>query len=155
MFYILTNCSQWHNNHVNWLEGKLISKVLFAILNFFQENEWNNLIIVLFIGKKPISFVRFLEESSAWIKTIRLCLAFSKRRHLQFASRLSKNSKHLIFDPIQTFQILWILNLEKSQGMKGKSDPIWAQTSNTSNISNKFGVNYIVFIRNSIFHNIF
>ena len=40
------------------------------------------------------------------------------------------NSKHLILDPIRTFRIFRILNLEKSQGMKGKSDPIWTQTSN-------------------------
>ena len=35
-----------------------------------------------------------------------------------------KNSKHLIFDPTRTFRIFRILDLEKSQGMKGLSDPI-------------------------------
>ena len=31
------------------------------------------------------------------------------------------------------------VDLEKSQGMKGKSDPIWTRTLNISNISNIFG----------------
>ena len=55
-----------------------------------------------------------------------------------------KNSKVRIFDPTRTFRIFRILDLEKSQGMKGLSDPIWTRTSNISNISDIFSFSYVV-----------
>ena len=57
-------------------KGQLISKGLFAILEFFQKTTETIQSIVL-LGKKPNSFVRFLEESSGWKKTLRLWLTFS------------------------------------------------------------------------------
>ena len=56
------NCSSGCKNF-DITKGQLISKGIFAILEFFQKNERNNS-----IGKKTNSFVRFLEESSAWKK---------------------------------------------------------------------------------------
>ena len=57
--------------HFYCTKGQLISKGLFAILEFFQTNEQNNSIIVLFCKKRIGSFV-FLEELSAWKKNYEL-----------------------------------------------------------------------------------
>ena len=74
------------------------------------------------------------------------------RRQLGSGEVGCQKKKHLIFDPTRTFRIFRILDLEKSQGMKGISEPIRTRTSNISNISNifryqfncikKFGLSY-------------
>ena len=66
-------------------KDQLISKGLFAILEFFQKNDRNNSIIVL-LGKKH-EFVRsFFGRIVGLKKTLQLCLTF--RRGKKFRKTL-------------------------------------------------------------------
>ena len=76
----------WH-----YLKGQLILKGRFGILEFFQKTNERIRFLVL-LGKKPNSFVRFMEESLAW------------KKHYDFVWHLTCNYRFVsdIFD--------WILH---------------------------------------------
>ena len=57
-------------------KGQLISKCLFRVFNFFRKTNENKSTWGIIVVKSN-SFVRFLEETSAWKKSFRLCLPFS------------------------------------------------------------------------------
>ena len=78
-------------------KGQSISKWCFGVFDFFQKTNQNKSTWGIIVVKSN-SFVHFLEESSAWKKTQRLCLTFTQPLLLDNPVQLkSWKSSKLIF----------------------------------------------------------
>ena len=61
---------------MNACKGQLILKWFYGVVDFLQKPNENKSTLGIIVVKLN-SFVHFLEETSAWKKSFRLCLTFS------------------------------------------------------------------------------